>query len=155
MTLSVEAAQMVQRLKRCLPAVFQHRPVLLAYLYGSVATASPTPLSDVDMALVLAPDCPLDSYQRFMIELEIEAEIEQVCGLPNADVRTINDAGLAVQGKVLTEGVLLYSRDEDFRVAYEVYTRKCYFDFQPVLLMMRDAYFARLEADLKEKGLYG
>ena len=38
---------------------------------------------------------------------------------------------------------------------YEVRTRKRYFDFQPVLAMMREAYFARLEADLRKKALHG
>jgi len=59
------------------------------------------------------------------------------------------------KNKVVTRGLLLYSRDEDFRVAYELYTRKRYFDFRPVLAMMREAYFACLEAGLREKALYG
>jgi hypothetical protein len=69
------------------------------------------------------------------------------------DVRAINDAPIRVQGKVVTEGVLLYARDQDLRVAFEVHTHKRYFDFQPVLALMRRAYFARLETELTEKGL--
>jgi len=148
-------SQIMADLRRCLPDILRHRPVLLAYAYGSVAAGCPTPLSDVDIALVLAPACGLDAYQRFMLELEIAAEIERHCGIQNADVRSINDAPLRVQGQVLTKGRLLYSKDTDFRVTYEVRTRKRYFDFQPVLAMMRKAYFARLEADLREKMLYG
>lgn len=150
-----EAVSLIGQLKRHLPGILGDRPVLLAYVYGSVAAGYPTPLSDVDIALVLAPDCELDAYQRFMLELDIAAEIERRCGIPNADVRSIDNAPLRVQGKVVTSGQLLYSKDDDFRVAYEVSTRKRYFDFQPVLAMMREAYFARLEADLREKALYG
>ena len=149
------AAQIMADLRRCLPDILEHRPVLLAYAYGSVATGCPTPLSDVDIALVLAPNCGLGDYQQFMLELEIAAEIERHCGIKNADVRSINAAPLRVQGQVLTKGLLLYSKDADFRVAYEVRTRKRYFDFQPVLATMREAYFARLEADLREKRLDG
>ena len=58
-----------------------------------------------------------------------------------------------MQERVLTSGVLLYFRDEDFRVNYETRIRKRYFDFQPVLTMMRQAYFERLDADLEKKGL--
>lgn len=148
-------SRIIADLRRCLPDILEHRPVMLAYAYGSVAAGCPTPLSDVDIALVLAPDCGLDAYQRFMLELEIAAEVERHCGIQNADVRSVNDAPLRVQGNVLTKGQLLYSKDADFRVAYEVRTRKRYFDFQPVLAMMREAYFARLEADLKGKMLYG
>lgn len=149
------ASRIMADLRRRLPDILKHRPILLPYAYGSVAAGCPTPLSDVDIALVLAPDCGLDAYQRFMLELEIAAEIETHCGIQNADVRSINDAPLRVQGQVLTKGRLLYSKDTDFRVAYEVRTRKRYFDFQPVLVMMREAYFARLEADLRGKALYG
>jgi len=148
------ATQIIAGLRLHLPGILTHRPVVVAYAYGSVAAGCPTPLSDVDIALVLAPDCGLDAYQRFMLELEIEVEIERRCGIQNADVRSIHDAPLRVQGRVLTKGVLLYSRDDDFRVSYEVQTRKRYFDFQPVLAMMREAYFARLEADLAEKALH-
>ena len=149
------ASRIMAGLRLRLPDILKHRPILLAYAYGSVAAGCPTPLSDVDISLILSPDCGLDAYQRFMLELEIAAEIETHCGIQNADVRSINDAPLRVQGQVVTRGRLLYSKNTDFRVTYEVRTRKRYFDFQPVLAMMREAYFARLEADLREKALYG
>lgn len=150
-----QASHIIERLKQRMPAILQGRPVSLAYVYGSVAAGYPTPFSDVDIALVLAPDCELDAYQRFRLELEIGAAIEKQCTIQNVDVRSIDAAPLRVQGQVLTRGVLVYSKDLDLRISYEVHTRKRYFDFQPVLAMMRQAYFARLEADLKGKGLYG
>ena len=148
-----DTTRIVAQLKQHLPDILYNRPVALAYLYGSVAAGCPTPLSDVDIALVLAPGSGLDAYQRLMLELEVQAEIEKRCGIQNADVRSINDAPLAVQGQVVTRGLLVYSLDEDFRVAYEVRTRKRYFDFLPVLTMMRETYFARLETELREKAL--
>jgi predicted nucleotidyltransferase len=149
------AKQTIEQLKAHLPAILQHRPVMLAYVYGSVAEGCPLPTSDVDIALVWMPDCKQTPYERLNAELDIAAEIETQAGIQNADVRSINDAPLKVRGQVLTKGQLLYSRDEDLRVEYEVYTRGRYFDYQPVLEMMRQAYFERLEADLREKGLYG
>jgi hypothetical protein len=89
-----------------------------------------------------------------MLELEIEAEIDRRLGIHNADVRCIDTAPLRVQGRVLSEGKLLYVRDDSFRVSYETQTRKLYFDFLPVLTMMRQARVARREADLRRKGLY-
>jgi predicted nucleotidyltransferase len=148
-------AILIDQLERCLPDILRPYPVLLAYVYGSVAAGCTTPLSDVDIALVLAPDCGLDAYERFTLELEIEVEFERHCSIQNSDVRCINEAPLRVQGLVVTRGVLLYSEDEEFRIAYEVRTRKRYFDFQPVLVMMREAFFARLETELREKALYG
>lgn len=149
----MDPAQIIELLKQHLPSVLHTRPVALAYLYGSVAAGQATPLSDVDIALVLDAGVTLDAYERLMMELEIQGELERQCGLQNLDVRTIDNAPIAVQGRVVTEGRLVYCRDDNQRVDYEVRTRKLYFDFQPVLAAMQDAYFARLEADLREKAL--
>ena len=150
-----KASEIVAVLREHIPAILQDRPVLAAYVYGSVAENCLLATSDVDIALVWMPDFELGAYARFQMELDIAIEIEKLCDIPDADVRSISDAPLRVQGQVLTKGVLLYSKDEDLRAAYEVLTRKRYFDFQPVLEMMRQAYFAQVKADLKEKGLYG
>jgi predicted nucleotidyltransferase len=149
------ANAIIELLKEHLPAILRDRPAMLAYVYGSMAEGCPLPGSDVDIALVWMPDAEQSAYERFSAELDIAAEIEAQTGIQNADVRSIDDAPLQVRGQVLTEGQLLYERDEDLRVEYEVYTRKRYFDFQPALERMRQAFFTRLEADLRKKGLYG
>ncbi len=94
----IEASQIIQALKVHLPNILQGRPVLLAYAYGSVAQGCMTPFSDVDIALVLARGSALAAYQRFLMELEIGAEIEKRCGIRDADVRSIDHAPLRVQG---------------------------------------------------------
>jgi len=146
--------EILQTLKQRLPALLQNHPVMLAYAYGSVASGCLTPLSDVDIALVLHPDCGLTPYQRLELELEIAAKIDAWNEIPDTDVRTIDTAPLRIQGMVLTRGVLLYTRDEDFRVSYEVQTRMRYFDFRPTVERMRQAYLERTVSTLREKGLY-
>jgi len=144
-------ADIIIRLRQEMPDLLSARPVMLAYLFGSVAEGRSLPSSDVDIALVLEPNCGRPAYDRMKMEFDIAAEIERRCGIKEADVRSIDSAPLTVKGLVLTEGVLLYSRDEEFRVDYEVYTRKMYFDFLPVARMMREAFFKQL----KEEGLTG
>ncbi|MBS1253289.1 MAG: hypothetical protein MAG451_02338 [Anaerolineales bacterium] len=146
-TAQIAASQITDDLKQHLPGTLEPYPVVLAYLYGSVAEGRPTPLSDVDIALVLASETSLNAYQRFMMELDIEAELERRFGIPDTDVRSINDAPLRVQGTVITRGKLLYSADDDFRAAFEGNTRKRYFDLQPILAENREAYFARIGSD--------
>lgn len=136
-----------------LPEILRDRPVALAYLYGSAAIGLTTPLSDIDVALVISPDADLDAYRRVLLELDIQGDIEHRCGIANVDVRSIDRAPLRVQGKVLTQGTLLYARSDAFRIDYETRTRKLYFDFRPVLDMMRSARFSRLGVSLREKGL--
>ena len=142
---------MIACLKTGMPGILIVKPVMLAYLYGSTADGSRLPFSDVDIALVLEPDCPLSSYERMKLELDIAAETERLCSLQEADVRSIDAAPLTVQGTVVTEGILLYSRDEAFRIEYEVRTRKLYFDFLPVVEMMREAFFNHVQ----QEGLAG
>ncbi|MBU0491984.1 MAG: nucleotidyltransferase domain-containing protein [Chloroflexi bacterium] len=143
----------VDRLRATLPDILAGRPVFLAYLYGSVAEDCTLPGSDVDVALVLAPRHGLSAYQRMQLELGIAAEIEQCCGLPEVDVRSVSEAPIMVQGTVLRTGVLVYSRDEDFRADFETLTRKRYFDFLPIARRMQRAYFEHMGVELRRKGL--
>lgn len=131
------------KLRTCLSAIFSKYPIVLAYLYGSEAVGQATPLSDFDIALVMDHDA-YDSKSRLTIELELEEEIARNCGIGKVDVRITNEAPLMVQGEVLTKGILLYSRDEAYRVDYETSTRSAYFDFLPIAVEHREAYFERL-----------
>jgi len=130
-------------LRTCLRKIFSKYPIALAYLYGSEAAGQATPLSDVDIALIMT-DGDYDPKSRLDLELQLEEEIGRICGISNVDIRVVNDAPLMVQGEVVTNGILLYSHDEVFRVEYETTTRSKYFDFLPIAGMHRQAYFERL-----------
>jgi predicted nucleotidyltransferase len=143
-------SELISLLQRELPTIVAERPVMLAYLFGSVVEGTALPSSDVDIALAFAPSLNLAAYERMQLEFSIAAEIERRCNIKEADVRSIDSAPLTVKGLVLTEGVLLYSRNEEFRVEYEVYNRKMYLDFLPVVEMMREAFFKQL----RQEGLF-
>jgi predicted nucleotidyltransferase len=138
---------MINRLQMKVPEILARHPVMLAYLYGSAVEGTLTPSSDVDIALVFDPKSGLSSYERMQIEFRIANEIERGCGIREADVRSVDNAPLVVQGMVVSEGIILYSRNEEFRVEYEVQTRKRYFDFLPVAEMMRDSFFEHLRKE--------
>lgn len=136
------------RLQAMLTRVLAPHPIALAYLFGSAARGEATPLSDVDIALVLETGATISS--RLHLELEIEDDIA-ARGVSQADIRIINDAPLELKGEVVTEGRLLYVRDDDFRIEFETRTRAEYFDFQPVAEFFRQAFFD----DVRERGLSG
>ena len=137
-------------LKVCLNRILPRYPVNLAYLFGSTAAGKATPLSDVDIALVL-PDEQVDPGNLLSLELQLADEISRLLEIEEVDVRVINSAPLMVRGEVVTHGILLYSTDEDFRVEFETSTRSAYFDFLPIAAMVRREYFDRLY----ERGLNG
>jgi hypothetical protein len=146
----MEASELEKRLRQCMDGVLGAHPVALAYLYGSAASGRATPLSDVDIALVMEEQ-EFDPAQRLELELKIEDQLVQACEIAELDVRFINQAPIMVRGEVVTNGILLYSRDEIFRVEFESSTRSEYFDFMPVAAMHQKATFERL----LERGLNG
>lgn len=82
--------------------------------------------------------------------MEITSKFAEKCNL-TFDVRPIDNAPLRVKGEILTEGILLYSSNEDFRVDFETTTRDRYFDFKPSLNYIREIYFE----SIKKRGIYG
>lgn len=52
--------------------------------------------------------------------LRVQLALYHRCGILEADVRVIDDAPIILRGRVVTEGILLYSRDEETRVDFEV-----------------------------------
>jgi predicted nucleotidyltransferase len=126
------------------------RPVMLAYLFGSAATGQMTPLSDVDIALVVDEDQAF-KHSRLQFELEIEDELAARCELNQIDVRVINAAPLLLRGEVVTHGLLLFARNEETRIEFETRTRMEYFDFLPAAVFYREAFFE----NLRQRGLSG
>lgn len=142
-----ESDRTVALLKAGVPTILARYPVTAAYVYGSLARGAATPFSDVDIALVLQESLP--PYERLMLELAIAGEVESALRLTPVDVRVINESPLVVRGRVVQEGILLYERDRRRRIAFEVQTRKQYFDFAPVARRLYSAFLRQVH----QKGL--
>ncbi len=142
--------QLVERLRQALPGLLAGTPVRMAYLFGSTAEGRTTPLSDVDIALVFDPQPGggWTAYRQLMLEMDIEAGLEDCCRLYHSDVRIINHAPLMLRGRVVQRGCLLYSADEDFRIGFETLTLKEYLDWLPT-----DEWFCKLYLQRRRKEL--
>ena len=114
-----------------------------------MATGQLHPFSDVDIALVVEEG--LAPLERLRLILRTQVDLDDECDVSNADVRIINDAPLVFRGNVVTNGILLFAKDEQERIAYETATRVRYFDYLPVHLRLQETFFE----DLRERGLYG
>ncbi|MCA9936896.1 MAG: nucleotidyltransferase domain-containing protein [Anaerolineales bacterium] len=145
------ANQIIANLQANAPGILAQYPVALAYLHGSVARCTSRPASDIDIALLLR-DTALSAYEQMKLTIAIEIALETQCGLANLDVRAINSAPILVQGRIVQEGIRLYERDKNERIAFEVLTRKKYFDYLPTAEWMQQAMFD----SVRRKGLsYG
>lgn len=135
----------LNQLGEILPVILSKHPVEAAYVFGSVARGVATPLSDIDIALLLTSSLP--PYERLNLELRIQGEVEEQVGLGSVDVRSLNDAPLTVKGRIIQQGVLIYERDKTRRVDFEVATRKRYFDFAPIAHRLQEAFLEHVHRE--------
>jgi predicted nucleotidyltransferase len=120
------------------PDIFGKPPVLFAYLYGSYAVGSVHPFSDLDIGIYVDK---MSRRQCLELELSLALEIdEKVGGGVASEVRIMNALPLVVIGRIITEGILIFSRSDIIRVDFETSVRSAYFDFIPVLRRYQSTY---------------
>lgn len=145
--------EVVEYLQELLGRVLKDKPVAAAYLYGSAARGETTPLSDVDIGLLIRS--PLSLLEKLDLELAVEVELASL-GCGRSEVRVVNEAPIALRGELVTEGILLYSADESERVDFETRARGEYFDFLPCLELIRAHYlrtsFEELDGKRHDRG---
>lgn len=126
-----------------------HREIAALYLFGSQAEGKAGPISDVDVA-VLLDDARLTSRKQFDFHLNLIAEAMRACRRPDVDVVLLNKATPLLAYEVVRSGKLLFERDHERRVEYEVRAMQHYLDSKP-LFATADRYLKRR---LRE-GTYG
>ena len=126
------------------------KDVVVAYLYGSQARRQSTPLSDVDIAVLLADS--LTSQQRFERRLTLITELIELVKINQVDVVILNDTPLPLNYRILRDGILLHSTNEARRIMHTATTISQYLDFLPVLKRHEEAI---LEKARKGELLYG
>jgi uncharacterized protein len=120
--------------------------IVVAYLFGSVARGRAHKLSDVDVAILFAPEVGLEeSVER---QLQLMGDLEQFADR-EVQVTVLNRATPLLTYQVVKYGVLLFERNHNERMIFEVNTIKVYFDLQPMYRL-----FDRLLAkQIREEGL--
>lgn len=122
--------------------------IVAAYLFGSVARGRADKLSDVDIALLFD--------ERLGVEEGVERQlilVSELAGYADREVQVVvlNRAAPLLAYQVVRHGILLYERSRAERIAFEVRTRKVYFDLRPWL----DFHSQALLRDITEVGLRG
>ena len=131
----------IQKLQIGSADIFASYPVLFGYVYGSYATGTAHPFSDLDIGVYIEPEAVERTLE---IELDLALALDKHLGHRiETDVRCLNALPLNFVGQILSESILFYSRDENLRIDFEVRTRKKYFDFMPVLQAYHKAYITR------------
>jgi len=95
--------------------VFGRSGVQVAYLFGSRAREASREDSDYDFAALFGRDATVED------EVRLTVEVADALGIPvdMVSVVALDRAGLELAYRVLKEGKLAYSRDENFRRLWE------------------------------------
>jgi len=106
----------------------------VAYLFGSRARGDFTEDSDADFAILISRgfEDPYD-FVRLVDDLAMSLGVKD----EKINLLILNDADLELAYKVVSEGVVVFERDVEKRVDFEVRILKSFMDFKPVLDQMR------------------
>jgi predicted nucleotidyltransferase len=113
-----------------LSAVLDREGVIAAYLFGSQATGTAGPLSDVDLAVWTAGE--LASRDRLRLQLELMADAGHALGTTEVQVVVLDDASPLLRHRAIRDGRLLVERDRAARVEREKRTMLEYLDTKPL-----------------------
>lgn len=106
--------------------VLEHDPrIVFSYLFGGLARGRASGLSDVDIAIWLDDDADFISAR-----LDLVGALMHALGTDAVDVVILNQAPIALAGRVLQSSRVLADKNPVRRHAYESLTRREFFDFE-------------------------
>ena len=135
---------LLDRLRSAAARLFRDGPLVAAYAYGSRVSGRPRPGSDLDVGYYLR------GYRAGEV-LALREELRLASALSEAieievDLRDLAGAPLDLRGRVLEEGVRIYSGDDVARVGLERELLGRYHDYKDVFRRMHDERLRRLAA---------
>jgi predicted nucleotidyltransferase len=115
--------------------------VLEAYLFGSAATGSTQPHSDVDVAVYLSDPRPLPS--RFGYAADLTTDLMRALGTDRVDVVILNEAPPLLYHRVLRDGARILARDLRATTTREGRALSRYCDYLPQIAKLDAAHNTR------------
>lgn len=139
--------ELARRLREGAERQFAGLPILAAYAYGSRISGTPLPQSDLDVGYYLTRSHP-EPALPLVDEMRLAVALGDALGIP-VDLRALGPAPLELRGRVLEEGIRIYSGDAAERVSLERETLSRYHDYKETFRRMHEE---RLRA-VAERGL--
>jgi predicted nucleotidyltransferase len=124
-----------------LKEIFNDYPYIASvYLFGSHASEKVSPMSDMDIAILLKDDAP--KGRELIHKMDYLAyRIEEALQAKEVDMIELNNQGLIFVHNVLRTGKLIYDAAPDFRIRFVTKVISDYCDFEPTLRFMNNFYF--------------
>jgi uncharacterized protein YutE (UPF0331/DUF86 family)/predicted nucleotidyltransferase len=117
-------------LENAIPVISAIDAIDAVYCFGSTARDNRTPLSDVDLAVLLAPHIPAPEYGR--LKTAILTQLMETLRTDRVDLVLFNQAPPLLAYNVLREGKVIFCRDSESRHRFEVQAIQRYLDTLPL-----------------------
>jgi len=117
----------ISHIENLVPSFRDDPGIVLAYLFGSYAAGNATNLSDVDIAILLAPDVPSEKYLDYRVQYFSLAE--KNFRDDRIDIVVLNSAPPLLKHEAI-KGALLFERSPEARVQFEVDVQRKYLDLK-------------------------
>lgn len=125
--------------------ISKDKDVVACYLFGSYAEGKQTPVSDVDLAVLLDVAFPAERY--FEKKLDLLSIVTLSLKTDEVDLIILNQAPPLLSYRILSRGKLLFERGEKKgqKVNFQVRTFDHYFDFKPVEMVIYNGLVRRIK----------
>jgi len=127
--------------------IFHENGVVFAYIFGSASKKELTKLSDIDFAVFL--DKSISQSKYYKIRLLLLDQLGRIIKNKPLDVAILNNASPLLAQLVILQGKVIFCKDEDLRVSFQLKSLKEFDD----TFYLRRVYYRYLEERVKENRL--
>ena len=121
----------------------EHEEIQFAILFGSLAKGKSNKMSDVDIAVMVNPD--FNKSFPFGYQAELTTDLMQILKRDDVDVVILNKAPIALKHQILRYGKLIYIRDKQARIKFQVDAINQYEDYKVLYRVHEKAMNKRWE----------
>jgi len=100
--------------------------IKVAYLFGSQAEEKASPLSDVDIGVLI--DEKMGKEQRLELKLELISELSKLLKTDKIDLIIMNNASINLNYEIIKCGKILFEKDAASRILFESMILSKYLD---------------------------
>jgi len=110
-----------------------HSEIEVAYIFGSVAQGKSSPLSDIDIAILVDNQKVDENAYRYGYKAEILSDLIKLLKTNAIDLVILNEANTLLKHRVLYSGKILHSKNEKKRIEFQTTTISKYNDYKQLM----------------------
>lgn len=131
------------RIRSLVIPIFENESIIVAaYLFGSIATGTENPMSDIDIAVLTLNG---DANHSAAITRKLTVLLSEALDSMKVDLVCLCGADLALRYNVVRNGILIYERDPVDRVRFERNAMNEYIDMVPLWNVYDSQMLVRLK----------